>query len=108
MQIRSDIELANISDVGCERTGNEDYFLYIEPQDNQEFERRGRLMVVADGMGGRNGGEVASSLAADVIRDAFLCGDNGQDPRAVLISGFQQAHLAILELAGREPELRGM
>jgi protein phosphatase len=65
MRIRSDVELANISDVGCERTGNEDYFLYIEPEDDVEFSRLGRLILVADGMGGCAGGEVASRLAAD-------------------------------------------
>lgn len=112
MRIRSDVEVANISDVGCERSGNEDYFLYHEPDDDLEFEHRGRLVVIADGMGGRNGGEIASHLAADVIRDVYLSAagnGNGEiDPRSVLIEGFQQAHLAILTMAGAEFELRGM
>jgi protein phosphatase len=117
MRIRSDVEVANISDVGCERTGNEDYFLYHEPDDDAEFEHRGRLVLVADGMGGRNGGEVASHLAAEVIRDVYLRagnGDNGgadprgADPRSVLIEAFQQAHQAILSMANTEMELRGM
>jgi len=112
MRIRSDVEVANISDVGCERSGNEDYFLYHEPDDDLEFEHRGRLVVIADGMGGRNGGEVASHLAAEVIRDVYLQADangNGQaDPRSVLVEGFQQAHQAILSMASAEFELRGM
>ena len=112
MRIRSDVEVANISDVGCERSGNEDYFLYYEPDDDMEFEQRGRLVVIADGMGGRNGGEVASHLAAEVIRDAYLQAENdgnGQiDPRSVLVHGFQQAHAAILAMASAEYELRGM
>jgi len=117
MRIRSDVEVANISDVGCERAGNEDYFLYHEPDDDAEFEQRGRLILIADGMGGRNGGEVASHLAAEVIREVYLNAGNGdndgsdrrdEDPRSVLIEGFQQAHQAILATANADMELRGM
>ena len=107
-RIRPDVELANLSDVGCEREGNEDYFLYSEPRDDDEFQRSGRLILVADGMGGRNGGEVASTLAAESVRDVFLQSGGADDPRSVLIAGFQEAHRAILDLAAREPELRGM
>ena len=107
-RIRADVEVANLSDVGCERTGNEDYFLYIEPQGDDEFRRCGRLILVADGMGGQNGGEVASRLAAEIVRDLFVRAGDADDPRSVLIAGFQAAHHAILGLAGETPELRGM
>jgi protein phosphatase len=107
-RIRPDVELANASDVGCERTQNEDYFLYIEPRDDDEFHHRGRLILVADGIGGRNGGEVASRLAAETVRDIFLETADGEDSRSVLIAGFQAAHRAILDIAGETPELRGM
>jgi len=107
MRIRQDVELANASDVGCVRAVNEDYFLYIEPEDEEEFARRGRLMVVADGMGGRSGGEVASRLAAEALRDCFRAAEES-DPRQVLIEGFQLAHRAILEQGHAEPELLGM
>src|ERR1700721_1019066 len=107
MQIRSDVELANASDVGCVREGNEDYFLYIEPDDDGEFAHRGRLIVVADGMGGRNGGEVASRLAAEAVRDAFRNVDQS-DPRSALVEGFDRAHQAILREAASDPELHGM
>jgi PPM family protein phosphatase len=107
MRIREDVELANISDVGCKREGNEDYFLYSEPEDDDEFARRGRLIVIADGMGGHNAGEVASRLAAEVIRDVYLHTEI-TDPRQVLIAAFQSAHQAIVELAESDPEMRGM
>ena len=107
MKIRSDVELANASDLGCVRTGNEDYFLYIEPDDDDEFARRGRLLVVTDGMGGRSGGEVASRLVAETVRDFFLDADY-DDPRQLLIEAFSKAHQAVVDLAAEEPELNGM
>ena len=107
MRVRDDLELANASDAGCVRLGNEDYFLYYEPQDDSEFARRGRLIVITDGMGGRNAGEVASRAAAEVIRDLYLHEDS-DDPREVLIAGFRAAHQAITELGAEHPEMQGM
>jgi serine/threonine protein phosphatase PrpC len=107
MIIRPDVELANMSDVGCVRTVNEDYFLYVEPQDDAEFARRGRLLMVADGMGGHKGGQVASGIAVDVVRDGFLQSES-DDPRTVLIEAFQQAHHAILDASKSNDELEGM
>lgn len=107
MRIRPDVELANLSDVGCVRTVNEDYFLYMEPPEDDEFARRGRLLMVADGMGGHKGGEVASSLATDIVREDFLRAESN-DPRSILIDSFQRAHHAILEVSGNHRELQGM
>lgn len=107
MRIRSDVELTNASDPGCVRPDNEDYFLYIEPEDDQEFARRGRLMVVCDGMGGCNGGEVASRVAAECVREVFLS-SRETDPRQVIIEGFLTAQRTILSQAADDVDLRGM
>ncbi len=107
MRIRPDVELANSSDAGCEREVNEDFFLYCEPDDDTDFAHRGRLLVVTDGMGGQSGGEVASRLAAEVVRDTFLASEE-KDPRQILIEGFTRAHRAILCMAEEEPELKSM
>ena len=50
------------TDVGRVRDGNEDAYLV-----NDEM----GLIAVADGMGGHRGGEIASSIAIDTLRDAF-------------------------------------
>ena len=52
MKVRTGIEVSSQSDIGCVRTNNEDSFGYWEPEDDQQFLRKGRLAVVADGMGG--------------------------------------------------------
>lgn len=107
MKIRPGLELANLSDIGCERENNEDYFCYSEPQSDEEFSRKGRLAVVADGMGGEQGGEIASRLAVDWVRDTYL-GRPGSDPHESLVQAFKVAHEAIIERVRQDPALRGM
>jgi PPM family protein phosphatase len=107
MQIRPDVELANASDVGLARDANEDFFLYCEPGSEDEFFRRGRLILVTDGMGGHQGGATASRLAAEAVRSVFL-GSESTEPRQVLIEGFKLAQASILAEAAGDPLSCGM
>src|ERR1700690_2578573 len=107
MKIRPGIELANLTDVGCERAENEDSFCYAEPESDEELLTRGRLIVIADGMGGQEGGQIASGIAVDTGRDVFLNGP-ASDPAAALGPAYQSAHFAIQNHAREHPELAGM
>ena len=107
MKTRPGIELASLSDVGCQRERNEDSFAYWEPQDDSDFRRKGRLAIVADGMGGYEGGQQASQLAIKTVCSAYR-DSNGTDPQTALNAGLQAAHQAILEHAARHPDLYGM
>jgi protein phosphatase len=107
MNIRPGLELANLSDVGCHRTENEDNFCYAEPESDEELLLRGRLIVVADGMGGHEGGQVASGLAVHTVWDLFLHGP-ARPPLDTLMDAYQAAHAAIQQHALLHPELTGM
>lgn len=73
--------IAAKTDVGCVRTNNEDNFqaaadLSQQPMrwiNNESYDLgpKGALLVVADGMGGMNAGEVASEIAISTIRERF-------------------------------------
>ncbi|MGA7293993.1 MAG: PP2C family serine/threonine-protein phosphatase [Terriglobales bacterium] len=107
MKVRTGIEVSTQSDIGCIRKNNEDSFGYWEPEDDQQFLRKGRLAVVADGMGGYEGGQEASRLAVDTLIAAYR-DFSGDDPQRALIEGLQAAHEQIRQYSFDHPELRGM
>lgn len=107
MNCRSGVELAGASDVGCLREKNEDSYSYWEPAQDEEFQSKGRLMLVADGMGGHEGGEEASRIAVDVVQHAYASALD-EDPASALGNAFQTAHREIQLQAAEEPRLHGM
>jgi len=107
MKVRTGIEVSVQSDIGCLRQNNEDSFGYWEPEDDKQFLRKGRLAVVADGMGGYEGGQEASRLAVETLMAVYR-DFGGDDPQAALIEGLQAAHEQIRQYSFAHPELRGM
>ena len=107
MNVKPGIEVASLSDVGCQRENNEDSYLYWEPAGDDEFQRKGRLAVIADGMGGHEGGQEASHLAVETVREVYDAAP-GDDPQAALVESFAQAHARIQEYAEQNPVFQGM
>lgn len=68
--------------------------------------------VVCDGMGGANGGNVASNTAVDIITkricDGYADGQTPHSPANLLASAMAAANVEIFDRAKSEPEYEGM
>lgn len=99
------LRVAYRSDTGLVRSENQDFALVSAPAELPV--EKGRLLVVADGMGGHRGGATASRLAANTIKSRYVDG-NGEDVSEALREAFQTANLTIFHEAQSNPDLRGM
>jgi protein phosphatase len=97
------IDLGNLSNVGRVRERNEDYFGYFVPPAADALVKKGRLWLVADGMGGETAGDVASRLAVEMVHEAYFT-DPADDPGEALRSSLQAANRAIYERAQVQPD----
>jgi len=84
------------SDTGLQRRANEDAFLERAP-----------LFVVADGMGGAQGGEVASRIAVEHFARGFSV-DGAEDPAPRLAARAVEANAEIYSRARGDAKLDGM
>lgn len=55
------------------RNNQQDYYAFVPPED---FQNKGMLCILADGMGGYEGGEIASSTAVHAFAEFFLQQEN--------------------------------
>lgn len=116
-----DIAVAAASDVGQVREHNEDSFLVGDLDSACLVDAvhepwrvtvaRGPLLVVCDGMGGVEGGEVASDLATQVIWREMKATPATRDPEVfarLLRRATRVANHDVHAMAKREPGLKGM
>lgn len=117
MKVRTDVAIGFASDVGLRRVDNQDDILVYEPRDAQAFAQRGRLIGLADGMGGSVGGGEASRLALRALLAAWLDVDvsaavarfgAADGLRRCLASAFEAAQHALDRAAAENPRLDGM
>lgn len=88
-----------LTDQGRKRTANEDA-VFADPAR--------QVFVVADGLGGLPGGEVASRIAARRISDALVRLDRTPPVEKAVLDAIRDANRAIRENAADNPRLSGM
>lgn len=95
------------TDVGLVRSENQDFGALTTAAEEHVSHPGGKLMIVADGMGGHRGGATASRLAAETVKAQYL-GSETTDIPAALRASLSRANARIYSEAQSTPELRGM
>jgi protein phosphatase len=101
------LEGFGLSDPGCVRPNNEDYFI---------SDSASGIFILADGMGGANAGEFASRLSVETLYQYLLKHplSNGAGAHAgapepgFLEPGFLETNCAVRKAASTDPNLEGM
>lgn len=92
--------IANCTDTGLVRSVNEDSMVTFDSPN-------GRVVVVCDGMGGQNAGDVASALAISVIQD-ILTDNTFATAEEAIRNAIIAANQALLHRAAGDSSLSGM
>jgi serine/threonine protein phosphatase PrpC len=95
------------TDTGLVRSENQDFGTLTTPDEENVSHPGGRLLIVADGMGGHRGGATASRLAAETVKAQYL-GSETADIATALREALSRANARIYTEAQSTPDLRGM
>ena len=101
------LNYAALSDVGLRRANNQDSYTTATANNETDFQQRGHLFIVADGMGAHAAGELASKIATDVISLDYRKSLDESPPEA-LLSAVLDANRQIHSRGQASPDFRGM
>lgn len=101
-------KVAGLTDVGAVRSANQDALDWRLSDDD-----RLALLVLADGMGGYQGGEIASRIAVETVLEAFepwlsSVTVGPEDPDEVIQAAINLASERIAECRAKDPDLAKM
>ncbi|MCZ7540346.1 MAG: protein phosphatase 2C domain-containing protein [Anaerolineae bacterium] len=94
------LDVAGRTDIGLKRKRNEDHLGFRIPEPGSPQHAQGSLFVVADGMGGMGGGDVASQTAVAEIFQRYYT-DPGLDALGALRQAIEYANTAVRAQAER-------
>ena len=101
------MEYFGLTDKGRVRPTNQDIYQIEAREENQTA-----LLVVCDGMGGANAGNVASRFAAQVFTESIKAELtrplDAKERQELMTHALEEANQTVFSLAGRQPEFRGM
>lgn len=97
------VEIGGATDPGRKRaeTKNQDSIGLIEPN---EWLRRPAGIIVSDGMGGYDGGEIASRTAVEAFSEALRLGLFTKSPCNAIKDGIESVHCAVKQIAERDSD----
>ncbi|MBW2117999.1 MAG: Stp1/IreP family PP2C-type Ser/Thr phosphatase [Deltaproteobacteria bacterium] len=98
------VTIGSATHVGMKRQENQDYHAWHSPEDSS---KKGILLALADGMGGRYGGATASKIAVDVLIETYYK-DLSHSISESLEKAFQKANEEVVAKGHTDINLAGM
>ncbi|MEG0692727.1 MAG: protein phosphatase 2C domain-containing protein, partial [Oscillospiraceae bacterium] len=101
------MDLFGMTDIGLKRETNQDVFYTHKLSEQVGF------AVVCDGMGGQNGGHIASGMACSTISKRLIESSNimmmsGDEIKSLVISATSEANIEVYKASNIEPGCKGM
>ncbi|MEP7237569.1 MAG: Stp1/IreP family PP2C-type Ser/Thr phosphatase [Ferruginibacter sp.] len=96
------------TDLGNVRTNNEDAGSFFKVAGENTIREKGYLLLVADGMGGHNAGEVASKMAVEIIHEEYFRPNGESNKEKLLSKAFNTANKKIFDMASVNQSYKGM
>ncbi len=92
-------EYIGLTDTGCKRKGNEDYFLIDEIN---------HIAVLSDGMGGHNAGEIASEMTSKSVIEYINRNAESDNIEDLLRQAVMYSNYLVVNKGKENPEYHGM
>lgn len=102
------IKVVVMTDTGRVRSNNEDTGLFFRVADENVSREKGVLLMVADGMGGHQAGEVASKMATEIVSHEYFNQNEFAGIEKGLATSFATANKKIYEAAASNRTYQGM
>ncbi len=97
-----DVQVAMKTDIGRKRKQNQDAIGHAAPPDADLAARLGQIFVLADGVGGLSGGDLASQYAVSTIISSYYDQEEGEPPERLARAIAEANNMIFAESQGQE------